>query len=425
MTREEAEQILQRTFNHSSFYDKQWQTIDKILNGEKILLIEKTGFGKSICFQFPATVIVALLFAGCKKDKPAHQSSNLAIGFKTLEVGTKALPKLTANLQTSGFTVYGYYSNDASPTYPSSYNQLYMGATNVTYSASTWSYSPVKYWPTDGKDLVFYGTDGAITMNSIPEHGTTPATYTAPHAADAGVDLLLAKTTALNTPGTAVPMAFHHALAQVVVSARIPEELKALEFKITKVTLNDIKSEGSVNLLSWEPKAANGSSNEGNGLAWTNSTIINTYELGLAQDTNNETLVDYDSGDYTNIIKTEGPLFIIPQTTTGGAALNAGEGSETEVEAGNTTGTYLEVHYTARDKDTEATIHSTLTAIPVSQKFEPGLKYHFQITLTGVGKYGPTDPTTNPGGIDNLPSPIQFTASVIDWVGVTAIDLTL
>lgn len=56
MTRQEAESILQRTFKLPRFYDEQWLTIDKILKGEKVLLIEKTGFGKSLCFQFPATV---------------------------------------------------------------------------------------------------------------------------------------------------------------------------------------------------------------------------------------------------------------------------------------------------------------------------------------------------------------------------------
>jgi ATP-dependent DNA helicase RecQ len=56
MTRQEAEQLLQKTFHLPTFYDEQWQTIEKILNGEKVLLIEKTGFGKSLCFQFPATV---------------------------------------------------------------------------------------------------------------------------------------------------------------------------------------------------------------------------------------------------------------------------------------------------------------------------------------------------------------------------------
>ncbi len=43
MTRQEAELILQRKFNLSKFYDEQWLAIDKILRGEKVLLIEKTG----------------------------------------------------------------------------------------------------------------------------------------------------------------------------------------------------------------------------------------------------------------------------------------------------------------------------------------------------------------------------------------------
>lgn len=56
MNRQEAEIILQRTFKLSRFYDEQWTTIDKILKGERVLLIEKTGFGKSLCFQFPAVL---------------------------------------------------------------------------------------------------------------------------------------------------------------------------------------------------------------------------------------------------------------------------------------------------------------------------------------------------------------------------------
>lgn len=56
MNRQEAELLLQKTFRLSKFYDDQWHTIEKIFNGEKILLIEQTGFGKSLCFQFPATI---------------------------------------------------------------------------------------------------------------------------------------------------------------------------------------------------------------------------------------------------------------------------------------------------------------------------------------------------------------------------------
>jgi len=56
MDRQEAQTILQRTFKLSCFYDEQWITIEKILKGERVLLIEKTGFGKSLCFQFPAVL---------------------------------------------------------------------------------------------------------------------------------------------------------------------------------------------------------------------------------------------------------------------------------------------------------------------------------------------------------------------------------
>ncbi|MBM3211864.1 RecQ family ATP-dependent DNA helicase, partial [Candidatus Poribacteria bacterium] len=42
-------------FHIDSFYDRQWEVVVKLLNGERILLVEKTGFGKSLCYQYTAT----------------------------------------------------------------------------------------------------------------------------------------------------------------------------------------------------------------------------------------------------------------------------------------------------------------------------------------------------------------------------------
>ena len=53
--RNEMESVLKRTFKLDKFHDDQWETIQRILNGERVLLIERTGFGKSLCYQFPAT----------------------------------------------------------------------------------------------------------------------------------------------------------------------------------------------------------------------------------------------------------------------------------------------------------------------------------------------------------------------------------
>lgn len=54
-SRQEAEIELKRLFGIDHFYDEQWKAIERILRGERILMIERTGFGKSLCYQFPAT----------------------------------------------------------------------------------------------------------------------------------------------------------------------------------------------------------------------------------------------------------------------------------------------------------------------------------------------------------------------------------
>lgn len=60
-----AERRLKSTFGFNSFYDDQWRTVSRILKGERILLIERTGFGKSLCYQFPAVLFegVTVIFS--------------------------------------------------------------------------------------------------------------------------------------------------------------------------------------------------------------------------------------------------------------------------------------------------------------------------------------------------------------------------
>ncbi len=55
MNRQQAEIRLRDAFGFDHFYDEQWEAIDLLFKGKRVLLIEKTGFGKSLCFQFPAT----------------------------------------------------------------------------------------------------------------------------------------------------------------------------------------------------------------------------------------------------------------------------------------------------------------------------------------------------------------------------------
>ena len=55
-----AEELLQQRFGISHFYDDQWSVISRILKGERVLMIARTGFGKSLCYQFPATLFDGL-----------------------------------------------------------------------------------------------------------------------------------------------------------------------------------------------------------------------------------------------------------------------------------------------------------------------------------------------------------------------------
>ena len=84
MTRKEAEQLLQDIFGIKKFYDEQWNAIQRIMSGERILMIERTGFGKSLCYQFPATqfsgltVIFSPLIALMRNQVTALQSKGIA-----------------------------------------------------------------------------------------------------------------------------------------------------------------------------------------------------------------------------------------------------------------------------------------------------------------------------------------------------------
>jgi ATP-dependent DNA helicase RecQ len=51
MNRQEAEIILQKTFKLTRFYDEQWTTIEKILSGDRVLLIEKQVLGNHSVFS--------------------------------------------------------------------------------------------------------------------------------------------------------------------------------------------------------------------------------------------------------------------------------------------------------------------------------------------------------------------------------------
>ena len=60
-----AESLLKKHFGFDHFFDEQWHAISLLLKGGRILMIERTGYGKSLCFQFPAVLFdgVTVIFS--------------------------------------------------------------------------------------------------------------------------------------------------------------------------------------------------------------------------------------------------------------------------------------------------------------------------------------------------------------------------
>ena len=80
MDRQAEEQKLKQVFGLDHFYDEQWETIERLLNGERVLMIERTGFGKSLCYQYPATQLpgITIIFSpliALMRDQVAYLQS--------------------------------------------------------------------------------------------------------------------------------------------------------------------------------------------------------------------------------------------------------------------------------------------------------------------------------------------------------------
>lgn len=106
ITRSQAEAKLKQVFGLEHFYDEQWNTIEKLLKGERMLLIERTGYGKSLCYQFPAilfegvTIIFSPLIALMRDQVKSLNMKGISAccvnSEQTLEENTKSIAEAVA-----------------------------------------------------------------------------------------------------------------------------------------------------------------------------------------------------------------------------------------------------------------------------------------------------------------------------------------
>ncbi|MFR9524244.1 MAG: fimbrillin family protein [Rikenellaceae bacterium] len=146
-----------------------------------------------------AAIIAATLSSCSQNEVITSNLDNQAIGFGVYTgANTKSGEVTTTTLATYGFGVFGYYDafdtasqtaadfNDATSTPNFMYNQVVNGAnssgtiiTDYTQTASTWNYTPLKYWPNNTTDMLTFFAYGPHSDNVLSTDCITFAPVTA------------------------------------------------------------------------------------------------------------------------------------------------------------------------------------------------------------------------------------------------------
>ena len=155
--------------------------------------------------------LAAIAFTACTNEEVTHFAENRAIGFDTF-VGknTKAVTEMNPTvLQTGGFYVWGGYDTDT---------DIFAG-THVTYTNSTWGYTPLQYWES-GKAYKFAAFSADVTSATPTFNYDDGHVDLTSYTADINnpVDLVYAHTDAITAQAsgnTAVQLPFGHVLSWV------------------------------------------------------------------------------------------------------------------------------------------------------------------------------------------------------------------
>lgn len=363
-------------------------------------------------------LIGAPLFAMTACSSDSDPSSTDAIEVRAItNIRHKASEITTSDL--TEFRVYAYNTTDAVVNGADAPSFMYgVNVSRPAGGSTSWSYAPVKYWPTDGSFLSFYAyaplTDD---LTFIPESSTTSGLpefkYTSPANVTDQVDVIYAKAEGLtrdSNGGSPVLMDFYHALSQVIFVAQGGKE--SVKFNVSRLELFGLVYSGQ---FSYESER------------WTTLDTEKTY---YAIDLTDGTGAGKDviAGEWTELTSSaeNTALMALPQVLVPGAATDVQNATGLNPQDGNA---YLRITFGAVDVESGAVLvpDGYTYIVPFSMdiannELAAGMRYRIQLTLNGTTNGGsaeegeaPTDP-----GYGEL-NAIEFDVIVndfIDWVDV-------
>ncbi len=352
-------------------------------------------------FFMGIAAMAALTLVSCSSDDldsfSDNSSKNEAISFdgylgrSAVAVnGTRGSVETKETLRTKGFGVFGKYdAGDDKTSDPKFFvNQ------KVTCSNSKWTYTPLKYWPTQGQ-INFYAYAPYKDDQALKENTNTFDFTVEPNAADQ-IDLLWANATGqikTNFEGTTkekVKFLFKHALSRLGYTVKLSGNYSPdnATFTLRKITLAGSPDDetkgafyksGTIDLSKTNTKEELSKTNTTTGLwqaltsddnkqyfKWFDGSYL--VESSESKHPTNSAKEDYSDKDY---------LFVIPQNF-----------SEKIEEAGqqkeNPDKLFVIVEYDVTYKNESGTPTITITNKvykKLSIKFEQGKAYNLNLTI--------------------------------------------
>lgn len=312
----------------------------------------------------------ALTVTGCSNDEinaPQQSQVNNAIEFSTYlgrnAQGSRGTETNTTSIQTSGFGVLAYYTEQAD--FADTNKPNFMWNQQVTYSNPAWSYTPIKYWPTKVGDKVSFfayapyvagGNDNGIVLSGNSVAGAPTATITLPEDPSQTIDFVAAvkmnkthdnSTSANNN----VSFTLLHEMTRVKVQAKLDKSVysDADAKHKTFVVIKDVKFNDKGQF--YKSGTYTFSTTDGERGTWTTHTAnASTYTLDLNGVLNTELIkVDgakgenHHSGNYEegvngvrlvdktakDLFKANEYLYLIPVSADNGDGLTDGKATAT------------------------------------------------------------------------------------------------
>lgn len=378
-------------------------------------------------FVMSIAAMAALTLVSCSSDDldsfSDNSSKNEAISFdgylgrSAVAVnGTRGSEVKIGNLQTDGFGVFGYHNTtEHSSETEQSFNANLFNNQQVTYKNSKWTYSPLKFWPSDGHiDFLAYApydksttlTDGSKINNFIVDKDIAKQK-----------DLLWTNdmnhqiTANITSAKEKVKFKFHHALSRLGYTVKLTGDYSSddVTFTLKKITLAGSPTDAT-NGAFYTSGTIDLSKQNKKGDLWSNQAGQQNFDWFSGKYIVNKSTESHpDKADQGNRDQNEDYLFVIPQNFS--EKINDASGHQIE----NPDKLYVIVEYDVTYNSGTKTTITNKVYKQITQNFLQGTAYKLNLTLglpiefdvdvtggvdAGVDGWG-TDEKINIGSNDN------------------------